>query len=141
MIYKGEYRRTLDADNRIELPGAMREVSDSNQYVITRGVETCVFLYPIKRWREKEEELGQLNDATPEVRHFYRTVMMWAFDAATDENGQIEIPTGLREFAGLEQEVLVLGAFTHVELWDPGRFDAYLNENVDYATQIKLLNG
>ena len=141
IFYKGKYHQTIDADDRVVLPGAIRQVSDSNQYVITRGFEACVFLYPIERWKEMVEEIGQLNEACREAHHFYRVVLMWAFDTETGKDGRIEIPTGLKDFAGLDQEVLILGAFTHVELWDRSRFDAYLNENVDYASLVKLTSG
>jgi len=75
-----------------------------------------------------------LDAARSEPRHFYRTVMRWAFDLNTDEAGRIDIPPSLKEFASLEQEVLILGAFDHVELWDPSRFEAYLEANDDYNT-------
>ena len=66
---------------------------------------------------------------------------MWALDTATDENGRIEIPSELREFADLDQEVLLLGAVTHIELWDPGRLKEYLDEKAAYAAQVKRLSG
>ena len=99
IFYKGKYHQTIDADDRVVLPSAIRQVSDSNQYVITRGFEACVFLYPIERWKEMVEEIGQLNEACREARHFYRVVLMWAFDTETGKDGRIEIPTGLKDFA------------------------------------------
>jgi len=134
MVYKGEYRRTIDEKNRIELPDAMGQAGSSSLCTITRGREACLFLYPEDRWTEMEKKMEALDAARSESRHFYRTVMRWAFDLNTDEAGRIDIPPSLKEFASLEQEVLILGAFDHVELWDPSRFEAYLEANDDYNT-------
>jgi MraZ protein len=71
--------------------------------------------------------MAQLDPADDDVRHFYRMIMLWAFNTETDDTGKIQIPTGLMRFAGLTQDALILGAFDHVEVWDPGRFDAYLD--------------
>ena len=62
---------------------------------------------------------------------------MWALDTTTDENGQIEIPTKLREVADLDQRVLLLGVDTHVELWDPTRFEEYLDEKAERSAQYR----
>ena len=141
MAYNRHYRRTIDAKNRVELPEAIRQVSNSSQYVITRGAETCLLLYSIEQWRDMEKELSQLNEVSREAHHFYRRVLMWATEAATDENRRIEIPSKLREVADLDQEVIILGAGTHVELWDPGRLKEYLDEKAAYAAQVKRLSG
>jgi len=140
MVISGHYQQTIDARNRVELPEAIRQVSDSSQYVITRGAKTCLLLYPIEQWREVEKKLTEISDVSREVRYFYRRVMMWALDVAADKNKRIEIPTELKDVADLDQEVLLLGAFTHVELWDPNRYDMYLDEKADNATQAKRLN-
>lgn len=142
MVFNGHYQRAIDADQRIELPAAIREVNDSDQYTITRGLEGGLFLYPRDRWRELEEEMAQLDPACDDVRHFYRMIMLWAFNTETDDTGKIQIPTGLMRFAGLTQDALILGAFDHVELWDPGRFDAYLDRAApDYEALAGRLLG
>ena len=66
---------------------------------------------------------------------------MWATEAATDENGRIEIPSKLREVADLDQRVLLLGVDTHVELWDPGRYDVYLDEKAERSAQYRRQSG
>ena len=137
MVYKGEYHRTIDEESRLELPNAMRQAGNPCLHTITRGHEACLFLYPEDRWTAIEEKMEALDDTRSESRHFYRTVLRWAFDLNTDETGRIDIPSSLREFAGLEQQVLILGAFDHVALWDPGRFEAYLESKDDYTTLVK----
>ena len=137
MIYNGHYWQAIDAENRVELPEAIRRVSDSSQYVITRGLKACLLLYPIERWKEMQTEVVQLNDLRDKVRHFYRRLFMWALDTTADENGRIEIPSKLREVADLDQRVLLLGADTHVELWDPTRLEEYLDEKAERSAQYR----
>jgi MraZ protein len=137
MVYKGEYYRTIDEEGRLELPDAMRQAESPSLCTITRGHEACLFLYPEDRWTAIEGKMHVLDDARSETRHFYRTVLRWAFDLNTDETGRIDIPPSLREFAGLEQAVLVLGAFDHIEIWDPDRFEVYLKSKDDYTTLVK----
>jgi MraZ protein len=137
MLYKGEYHRTIDAKGRLELPDTMRQAGNPSLHTITRGHEACLFLYPEDRWTAIEEKIEALDDTRSESRHFYRTVLRWAFDLNMDEAGRIDIPPSLKEFARLEQETLILGAFDHVELWDPGRFDAYLETKDDYDTVVE----
>jgi MraZ protein len=139
MVYKGEYRQTIDEEGRLKLPDAMRQAGSSSLCTITRGREACLFLYPEDRWTEIEEKMEALDDARSESRHFYRTVLRWAFDLDSDEAGRLDIPPGLKEFAGLEQEALILGAFDHVELWDPDRFEAYLETKDDYDTVVEQI--
>ena len=91
-----------------------------------------------------ETEVVQLNDLCnegDEVRQFYRRLFMWALDVATDENGRIEIPGKLREVADLDQRVLLLGVDTHIELWDPGRYDVYLDEKAKRSAQYRRQSG
>jgi MraZ protein len=139
MVYKGEYRRTIDEQGRLELPDAMRQSESPSLCTITRGLEACLFLYPEDRWTEIEEKMEELDDARSESRHFYRTVMRWAFDLNIDKAGRIGIPPSLKEFAELDQAVLILGAFDHIELWDPGRFKAYLESKDDYTTLVERI--
>ena len=140
MIFKGHYRQPIDDKDRIKLPAAMRQQNDSGYYTITRGFEHAIFLYPAERWKIIEKEAAQLNSDRPEVRQFYRTIFMWAFATQTDEMGRIEIPNGLMTFASLGQEALILGSFDHIELWDPDRFDDYLNDSRDdYDTLVSLV--
>jgi len=100
-------------------------------FTITRGFEDCIFLYPMDKWSDIEEEIGSLNMYDREVRDFVRTIMMWADEDSLDGQGRVSLPNPLLDFAGLDSSALILGAFDHIEIWDPGQFDAYLNEQPD----------
>jgi MraZ protein len=139
MVYKGEYRRRIDGEGWLELPDAMRQAGNPSLCTITRGHEACLFLYPEDRWTAIEEKMETLDDTRSGSRHFYRTVLRWAFDLNTDEAGRIAIPPSLKEFAELKQAVLILGAFDHIEIWDPDRFEVYLESKDDYTTLVERI--
>jgi len=137
-VFKGHYRRPIDDTNRIALPEAMRDVSPSDRYTLTRGLEEGLFLYPAERWAEVEEEISALNVYDETVRDFCRRVLMWAYEVETGAEGRLELPAALAEFAGLSGEGIVLGAFDHVEIWDPSRLEAYLSDRSDdYPTLVE----
>jgi MraZ protein len=83
------------------------------------------------RWSTIEEEIGGLNLFNREARDFVRIIMRWADDVTLDGQGRISIPKSLVEFARLDDRALILGAFDHIEIWDPDEFDAYLNDQPD----------
>ena len=88
-----------------------------------------------------ETKVIKLNDARDEARYFYRRLFMWATEAATDDNGRIEIPSKLREVADLDQRVLLLSVDTHVELWDSDRHEVYLDEKAERSAQYRHQSG
>jgi len=94
------------------------------------------------RWSSIEEEIGELNMYTREARDFIRFIMMWANEVTLDGQGRISIPKPLRNFADLGDTALILGAFDHIEIWDPDQFDQYLDEQpADYETLAERVMG
>jgi MraZ protein len=100
-------------------------------FTITRGFEDCIFLYPMDEWSDIEEEIEELSMYDREVRNFVRLIMRWASEVSLDGQGRISIPNPLLDFAELDGSALILGAFDHIEIWDPDQFDGYLNEQPD----------
>ena len=100
-------------------------------FVITRGFETCVFLYPKDRWEAIEDEIGQLNMFQREAREFARRILMWAEDSSLDKQGRVSLPKSLMEYAGIDDRALIIGAFDHIEIWDPEVWDRHMNESAD----------
>lgn len=113
-----------------------------NTFVVTRGFEECIFLYPLDRWMEMEEEIGALSTYDREARAFTRRIMMWADEVTLDGQGRIMLPKPLTDFAGLGERALILGAFDRLEIWDPDTFERYLNEQTaDYETLAERVMG
>ena len=138
MVFKGQAEHSVDSKGRVAIPAKMRNAmspESKETFTITRGFEECIFLYPMDRWESIEEEIGELNMYNREARDFVRIIMMWADEDSLDGQGRISLPNPLIEFAGLDGSALILGAFDHIEIWDPEQFDGYLNEQpADYET-------
>jgi len=145
MVFKGQAEYSVDSKGRVAIPAEMRKAMSpeaQDTFTITRGFEDCIFLYPMDQWSSIEEEIGDLNMYEREARDFIRIIMMWANEVSLDGQGRISIPNPLLEFAGLDDSALILGAFDHIEIWDPEQFNQYLNEQPDdYETLAESVMG
>lgn len=132
--FKGQAQYSVDSKGRVAIPAKMRSAMNpeaKGTFTMTRGFDTCIYLYPQDRWEEMEGEIASLNMYSQEARAFTRRIMMWAEEVELDKQGRISLSKPLVEFAGLDDKALILGAFDHIEIWDPDTFEAYLNEQVD----------
>ena len=143
--FKGQAAYSVDAKGRVAIPAKMRNAMQpeaKGTFTVTRGFEKCIFLYPLDRWTEMEEEIGGLSTYDREARAFTRRIMMWAEEVALDGQGRISLPKPLIDFAGIADRALILGAYDRIEIWDPEAFDAYLNEEAaDYETLAERVLG
>lgn len=118
---KGEYQHTLDAKGRLFIPAKLREeLGDS--FVVTKGLDNCLFVYPREAWETLEKKIGQLPMSQNKVRRFF---LSSAIDAAVDKQGRIVVPPVLRAYAGLEHDVTIIGMLDRAEIWDRAAWDAY----------------
>jgi MraZ protein len=134
MAFKGQAEHSVDSKGRVAIPAKMRKAlspAANETFTITRGFEDCIFLYPMDEWSDIEEEIEELNMYDKDVRKFVRLIMRWASEDTLDGQGRISIPNPLLKFAKLDDSALILGAFDHIEIWDPAQFDGYLNEQPD----------
>lgn len=115
-MFMGEYLHTLDEKGRIIVPAKFRD-NLGERCVITRGLDQCLFLYPESEWKNVEEKLKRLLLTQRDARAFTRFFFSGATDVEFDRQGRIMIPAGLRQYAKLEKEVVVIGVSTRVELW------------------------
>lgn len=143
--FKGQAENSVDGKGRVTVPAKMRDAMSpeaEEAFTITRGFEDCIHLYPKDRWRAMEEEFEQLNPFNREARHFMRTVLRWADDVSLDGQGRIKMPKRLMEFGEINGQALIIGTHDHIEIWNPERFDAYLNEQpADYETLAERVMG
>jgi len=122
--YYGSYLHTLDTKGRVSIPSEMRKAS-GDVFVLTRGFEECLNLYPADEWELVEKELRDLRTTSREARYYVRQMMRTVRRVVVDGHGRITIPQWHREFAGIEGEVLVNGVLEHIEIWNPARYENY----------------
>jgi len=122
--YYGSYLHTLDTKGRVSIPSEMRKAS-GDVFVLTRGFEECLNLYPVDEWELVERELRSLRTTSREARYYVRRMMSTVKRVVVDGHGRITIPQGHREFAGLGGEALVNGVLEHIEIWNPERYENY----------------
>jgi MraZ protein len=112
-------------------------------FVATRGLERCVFLYPLDKWEQIEDRMGEMNQFVAENRAFTRTLLRWAEELSLDGQGRIALPKPLLEFAGLQtgEKALVMGAFDRIEVWNHAAFEAHIRDQDDYELLAERVMG
>lgn len=119
----GEYSHTIDAKSRLIIPSRFRE-SLGDVFVVTKGLDGCLFVFDNAEWTAFEEKLQKLPSLTnPDVRKFIRFFMAGASEVEVDKQGRILIPASLKEFAALEKDVVLIGAGSRVEIWSKERYE------------------
>jgi MraZ protein len=140
--FLGEYEATLDPKGRFLLPSGFKKQlpeDSSARFVINRGFEKCLSLYPIKSWEPIFTEISRLNDFDPKVREFRRYFLNGATLMELDTAGRLLIPQNLKEHAGLEKDIVLVAAVNKIEIWDKQKyqqfFDAFSPEDFSALAQ------
>jgi MraZ protein len=120
-MFMGEYIHTIDAKGRIIVPSKFRE-DLGEEFVITLGLDGCLFAYPNSEWQTFIEKLKTL-PGTKEARQLQRYFMAGAAECQVDKQGRILIPIRLRESANLEKDIVFVGVLNKIEIWDKERWD------------------
>jgi MraZ protein len=126
--FLGEYEATLDSKSRFLLPvGFKKQLTDEGptQFVINRGFEKCLSLYPMKSWEPIFARISQLNDFDPEVRQFRRYFLNGATMVELDSAGRLLIPQNLKEHAGLDKDIVLTSAVDKLEIWDKVKYQQF----------------
>ncbi len=122
----GEYEHTLDAKGRMIFPAKLREELGES-FVLTRGLDGCLFVYSIVEWKLLEEKVRSL--PMSKTRDLQRFLFASAVQVEPDKQGRILIPQNLRRHAGLQKDAVVIGASVRAEIWDREKWEA-LCENL-----------
>ena len=120
--FTGEYHNSLDQKNRLNIPAKFRKVlSPVNEltFVLTRGFDQCLVLYPLEDWSQVEAQLRKLSSIRGKHRNFVRSVTRYATAVQYDGQGRIQIPDTLLGYSGIQKETAVIGMINKIELWDP----------------------
>lgn len=124
--FLGEYESTIDAKGRFLLPvGFKRQLpveGSVNQFVINRGFEKCLTLFPLFSWNPIFESISRLNDFDPKVRAFRRLFLNGATQVELDTAGRLMLPKNLMGYASLEKEIVLVSALNKIEIWDKATY-------------------
>ena len=112
----GEYEHSLDAKGRLIMPAKLRE-DIGEKFIITKGLDGCLFAFSIAEWKIFEEKLRSLPISNKDARKFSRFFFAGAIDCEIDKQGRFLISSNLREFAELEKEVIIVGMDSRLEIW------------------------
>ena len=124
--FTGEYINSLDQKHRLSIPVKFRKALDpvnDRTFVLTRGFDSCLILYPVTEWNRVEEQLSRLGSIRGRHRNFVRSIVRHATYLQFDGQGRIAIPEHLMEYAGIEKEVNVIGMINKIEVWDPDQLE------------------
>jgi MraZ protein len=123
-MFNGESNHSVDTKGRLIIPTRFRdELGD--EFKVTRGLDGCLFVFPIGEWQAFEEKLRALPLTQSNARRFTRFFVAGAQTCELDRQGRVLLPATLREFAGLEKDVVVTGMINRVEIWDKARWSQY----------------
>ncbi len=123
-MFRGRFENTIDAKGRISVPSKFREVLSTNydDRLIITNFDNCLWAYPNKEWQIIEEKVSALPQFKAEVRAFQRAFISAASECPIDKQGRILIPPPLREYAGIEREVVFVGMVKRIEIWSKERW-------------------
>jgi MraZ protein len=128
--FLGEYEVTLDSKGRFLLPAGLKKQlpeEEQTSFVINRGFEKCLTLYPLKSWEPIFSNIAKLNDFDPKVREFRRWFLNGATQMELDGAGRLLIPKNLGEHAGLEKDVVLVSAVNKIEIWDKSKYQQFFD--------------
>ena len=131
----GEYEHSIDAKGRVILPADFRETL-GDQFVITRGLDTCLFVYAQEEWDKLSQKLRQLPLSKPEARAFVRFFFSGARTVECDKQGRFLMPGTLRSYAKLEKDAVLLGVSNRIEVWSKAEWERYNNEITPMVTKL-----
>ncbi|MDO5337733.1 MAG: division/cell wall cluster transcriptional repressor MraZ [Eubacteriales bacterium] len=134
-MFMGEYHHMIDGKGRLIIPVRFRELLGT-EFVITRGLDGCLSIYPMDAWEAFEEKLKALPLTNKNARTFSRFFVAGATLCELDKQGRILVPAALREFAGLEKDVVLTGALSKIEVWSKEKWSQNCNyDDIDMIAE------
>lgn len=137
--FLGEYEVTLDAKGRFLLPAGFKKQipEQSLRFIVNRGFEKCLTLYPMQSWEPMFAKISTLNDFDPKVRSFRRQFLGGATEVEADTAGRLLLPATLRDFAGLTKNIILVAAVDKIEIWDAAAYKKIFEEfSADHFSEL-----
>jgi len=117
-MFLGEFSHSFDDKGRLTIPAKFRDEL-AGGVVVTRGIDRCLFVFPRPVWDVLAERIAKLPLSERNARNFGRLMFSGAADFVPDRQGRVLVPQGLREYAGLDSEAVVIGLYDRLEIWNP----------------------
>ena len=143
-MFMGEYNHTIDAKGRLIIPSKFRE-GLGEEFVVTKGLDGCLFVFPNDEWHAFEEKLKALPLTNKNARQFARFFGAGATTCELDKQGRVLLPGTLREFAGLDKDVVLTGMLNRIEVWSKAKWnenncldDSAMDEIAEQMTDLGL---
>ncbi|MBP3635293.1 MAG: division/cell wall cluster transcriptional repressor MraZ [Bacilli bacterium] len=131
----GEYHHNIDEKGRLIIPSKFRfELGE--KFVITRGIEECLFVYSIEEWNKIINKLRELPFTNKDARTFMRMFLSGAAECELDKNGRVNIASTLANYAHLEKECVIVGVNDRLEIWSKNKFEDFFNNNIENFSDI-----
>ena len=123
-MFMGEFQHTIDSKGRLTMPAKFRE-DLGTKFIVTRGLDGCLFGYPQTQWAQLEEKLAEMPLAKKDARTFVRFFYSAATECEIDKQGRINIPNSLKTHANLDKNCVVIGVSNRIEIWDEARWQDF----------------
>ena len=134
-MFIGEYHHTIDDKGRIIIPAKFRDELGSN-FVVTRGIESCLFVYPNKNWDQICEKLNSLPFTRKDARIFNRFFMSGATNVELDKQGRVNISKPLIDYANLLKDCVIIGTGDRLEVWSQESWESFFDSTKDSMSDI-----
>lgn len=128
MMFTGEYSHSFDNKGRVIIPAKLREELGESFY-IGRGLDKCLFVYPIETWMNFSEKLKKLSVFSSEHRYFSRRFVSGFSMCSFDKQGRILVPPNLRKYSNLTDEAVIIGVLDRIEIWSKSIWEDYSNDD------------
>ena len=135
VMLMGEYNHTIDAKGRLIVPAKFREIL-GDEFVVTKGLDNCLFVYPNDEWQKFEEKLQTLPLTNKNARQFTRFFLAGAASVEVDKQGRILLPSVLRECAGMAKDVVLVGVASRIEIWSRDRWNESISTYDDDMDEV-----
>ena len=131
----GEYEHSIDTKGRIAMPAKLREGLGA-KFIITKGLDGCLFVYAMDEWQRVEQKLASLPMSRKTARDFTRFLFGGACEAECDKQGRVLLPANLRRYAALERDAVIVGVGSRAEIWDTAKWQQYNEESAEDVNEL-----
>ena len=137
-MFRGRFEHSIDAKGRVSIPSKFREVLSTNydERLIITNFDNCLWAYPNHEWQQIEERVASLPQFKPEVKALQRVFISAATECPLDKQGRILIPSTLREYAGIQKDLVFVGMTKRVEIWSVERWQKIFTQSQDDISEM-----